>query len=361
MKKILITGGPVYALLDDVKIISNIFQGGLMADFANQFSHEYDARITYLCSNFAKMPKQNPNLRVIKHQGFDDYVNKVTSIVPDMDAIILGAAVANLIPWKKIDGKFPSHDYKEDEPIPILFKIAPRVINMIKNRASKEAYLFGFKLLANAEHDDLIDAAYNVLLGSKAAAVFANDRKDLAKIYAVTKEKGEHPLERCQLCRWIWDIINDEYYHTEHEPIFRPNLDTLDKFTEIIYKQRYHFHLVGDNLFGTVAVRCKKEGGFITTCRGKKELKEWTYVQNVDHENRTVYVSERKATLNAPLLDMIFRNNDNVDTIIHYHEQIPELPTLNYAPPGTVRDSMRKVKSSFNIEGHGCFLLNGER
>ena len=31
MKRILVTGGPVHAFLDDVKIITNSFKGGLMA------------------------------------------------------------------------------------------------------------------------------------------------------------------------------------------------------------------------------------------------------------------------------------------------------------------------------------------
>ena len=33
-KKILVTGGPVHAYLDDVKIITNRFKGGLMARLA---------------------------------------------------------------------------------------------------------------------------------------------------------------------------------------------------------------------------------------------------------------------------------------------------------------------------------------
>jgi len=33
------------------------------------------------------------------------------------------------------------------------------------------------------------------------------------------------------------------------------------------------------------------------------------------------------------------------------------LPTLSYAPPGTVRDTERPGNTSFNIKGHGCILL----
>ena len=49
--KILITGGPVHAYLDAVKIITNKFKGGLMAELADKFKFQPDGagvEITYL-------------------------------------------------------------------------------------------------------------------------------------------------------------------------------------------------------------------------------------------------------------------------------------------------------------------------
>lgn len=363
MKRILITAGPVHAYLDDVKIISNIFRGGLMADFANQFSREYDVDIVYLCSEFTKMPKQKHNLKIEKHKGFYDYINKIKDISPDMYAVILGAAVANLIPWEPVKGKFPSHNYKEGQPIPILFKIAPRVINMIKNNDrpgfAPKTHLFGFKLLSNVDHEELINAAYRVLRDSKSTAIFANDKKDPSRICAVTKERGEHILDRCQLCHWIWEMINDEYYHTEQVRGNLPYKKEIDNFFKYLNVCRYDFTEVDNNLFGCYAYR-SKTGGFLTTIRHKKDLSQFTHVVSVNHEKRIVYVSGMRATLNAPLLDVIFRNSE-IESIIHYHHQIEGLPTLPYAPPGTVRDSIREIKQSFNVESHGCYLLNGGR
>lgn len=46
--------------------------------------------------------------------------------------------------------------------------------------------------------------------------------------------------------------------------------------------------------------------------------------------------------------------------VVHYHKQVPGLPTLPYAPPGTVRDNMRNFtdehENGFNITGHGCVI-----
>ena len=130
MKKILITGGPVHAYLDDVKIITNRFKGGLMVKLAGEFVkmaenlHEEkkvnrgddtaDVKVVYLCSKSAQQPwwdeflggKDTPYIRCIHHNGIDDYMDKVVSLAPQMDAVVLGAAVANLVPKNKIKGKF---------------------------------------------------------------------------------------------------------------------------------------------------------------------------------------------------------------------------------------------------------------
>lgn len=40
--------------------------------------------------------------------------------------------------------------------------------------------------------------------------------------------------------------------------------------------------------------------------------------------------------------------------MLHLHEQLPGVPTVPYAPPGTVRDNEREIPGPvFNIEGHG--------
>ena len=83
----------------------------------------------------------------------------------------------------------------------------------------------------------------------------------------------------------------------------------------------------------------------------------WIYVKNVC--GKVVNVWPRKATLNAPLLYQLFKSNPFVNVIKHFHETGTGLPVYSYAPPGTVRDSKRVAASSFEIEGHGVFLMEG--
>ena len=81
----------------------------------------------------------------------------------------------------------------------------------------------------------------------------------------------------------------------------------------------------------------------------------------MDHNKHEVVVhGNKKATLNAPLLDWIFKNNPNTAAIVHYHKEEHTFPTLPYAIPGTVNDSQRTkecIQRSFNIATHGVFLL----
>ncbi len=356
MKKILVTGGPVHAHLDAVKILTNRFKGGLMCELVRQLLG-YDVEVVYLCAPKvgAQVPAPHERLTVLTHGGFDDYRRQVLALAPETDGVVLGAAVANLIPANPIVGKFPSHNYQPGDIIPINFKIAPRVIDEVKAAAPK-TQLFGCKLLSDVSREELISAAYGVLLESRAMTVFANDAKDLQQKFAVTKERGVHPMNVEGQAAWIWRSLNDVYYSTVFVDGPASTDEAVDKLRATLARYADHFAANEAGLvFGTVAVRCGN--GFVTTGRGKRELDSIVHVTHVDHEKKLVKVAGGvKASLNAPLLSQMFYN-PAVDVVVHYHEQVPELTTYEYAPPGTVRDSRRLNGNSFNIREHGCILL----
>jgi phosphopantothenate-cysteine ligase len=358
MKRVLVTGGPVHAHLDSVKIITNRFRGGLMSLLAEQLVGQ-GAEVTYLAPSLPgiRTPAAHERLTVLGHTGFEDYRRKVAELAPSMDGVVLGAAVANLVPAKPWTGKFPSHDYKPGDIVPIDFRVAERVIDEVK-RVAPKTHLFGFKLLSGVSQKELIRAAYGIVLEAKATAVFANDTDNLQQKFAVTKERGVHPMSQDDLAQWIMELLADEYYSTETAQNFPYVVDTMiPKAQSIIKRYKNRFVEVEEGLvFGTVAVRTPTNSGFLTTARGKRELEKFAYVDSVDYENRKVYSAGGKASLNAPLLAKCF-DNPAVDYIVHYHEQVEGLPTYPYAPPGTVRDSDRPNATSFNITEHGCVLL----
>jgi hypothetical protein len=167
-------------------------------------------------------------------------------------------------------------------------------------------------------------------------------------------------MERSGLAAWIHDMLQDQYYSTVAGVGVGVPAEPVAKTKLLINRYRDRFTTVETGLiFGTVAVRY--DIGFVTTGRGKHELDSIAFVFSVNHRNREVLVSYGgKASLNAPLLARMFEN-PRVHSIVHYHAQEAGLPTYEYAPPGTVRDSNRPNHTSFNIKEHGCMLLFDEK
>jgi phosphopantothenate-cysteine ligase len=361
MRKILITGGPVHAHLDAVKIVTNRFRGGLMSQLAARLANDSDCQVVYLTAPRAVKPHEHDRLLVLEHKGFFDYRDQVLGLAQSATDVILGAAVANLIPANPWKGKFPSHDYAEGDVVPIDFLVTPRVITEVKRHAPN-VNLFGFKLLAGAPHEELMRAAWETLFSSRATAVIANEAGDLQTKYVRTREGAVHRLANDALAPFLREMMLDKYYRTcVVEPTSAADRSAERALASLLARFQAHrpelFVATADGMvFGTAAVR-DPAGGFWTTGRGKRELQERVRVASVTHATRTVYAEGARASLNAPLLDTVFKTLPQVQSIVHGHVQDPTLPTLGYAQPGTVADSQRAISGSFNIAQHGCFYL----
>lgn len=200
-----------------------------------------------------------------------------------------------------------------------------------------------------------VEQIYSELLKNKWQFVILSNRN---KQFVLTKEKSLFEILDRQ--EFINTASNDKYYKTV---ITGMNIQGIDADMELYrqYINKYRSSLQktvygGKYLFGSVAV--KTTGGFITTIRGKEDLNDCTIVHSVDHNNRVVFVTRNKATLNAALLDYLFTINPSVKAIVHLNAVFDDsLPYLEYAFPGTVRDSQRDIRTSFNIRQHGLFYL----
>jgi hypothetical protein len=431
MKTILITAGPVHEHLDDVKIITNKFKGGRIAALAERiisnsvtelpeeqvlkvirfamlrlyklghydipyvenveiFKNVFELckyKVIFLCAKGTKEPDipqstlKRELIEIVYHNGFNDYYDKVKKYSKEVDAVILGAAVCNLIPAEPIKGKFPSHNYKPNDIVPINFKIAPRVVDMVKKEAPK-VHLFAFKLLSGVEHEELIDAAYDICLESKATAVIANDLTNLDDKYIVTKEKGVLPYKEENYHEFILNCIESEFYKTvitkepqfDESKFYKTVITKSDMMTEFLQNPNLYVrvctlisqfsHLFMKRygkeqyVFGTIAVIDRDDNSIITSVRGKKDLDKFVRCF-VDNKSGIVFANE-KVTLNAPLLDHIFQTFKDATAIVHYHDFDKDLPELPYQLPGTNKDSIRDLtgcEEGFVIKGHGTFLI----
>ena len=201
----------------------------------------------------------------------------------------------------------------------------------------------------NTDFDNL----YNELLNKKEQFLFVSCK---GIKYVLTKEKSIIPINDTKT--YLNSIKNDIYYKSIVKN-YEINIDKKDLELYKNYIQKFNKQLTEKKYndkyyFGCVAV--KTNNGFITTIRGKRDLNEYTLVLNVDHDNHIINVFNKKATLNAPLLDYIFKNR-KVKAIVHLHEFDNKLPFYDYAFPGTLNDSVRNNTTSFNIMYHGVIYL----
>ena len=172
MKTILVTCGPIPGRLDSVKYITNRFKGGLSFRTAQELS--FENKVTILKWKYTDItgitPFQLANINVVNINDVYDYYNYIAS--HQFDCYILAAAVANLIPSNPWEGKFPSHNFKEGDVFEIKFTIAPRAIDIVKQKWPKST-LIGYKLFDGTE-EELIKAGFETLNHSRANCVFAN-------------------------------------------------------------------------------------------------------------------------------------------------------------------------------------------
>lgn len=197
-----------------------------------------------------------------------------------------------------------------------------------------------------------INNLYNELLNKKEQFLFIS-YKDIK--YVLTKEKSIIPIHNTK--EFLNSIKDNIYYKSlvKNENIIFDKNDLelykqyIEKFKNKLTEKKYNKYY-----FGCIAI--KSNNGFITTIRGKQDLNEYTLVSNVDHDNHIINVLNKKATLNAPLLDYLFKNK-KVKVIVHLHEFDNDLPFYEYAFPGTLKDSIRNNTTSFNIRYHGVMYL----
>jgi len=365
-RRILITAGPVYSNLDDNKILTNRTRG-IWAQALGRILLGKGYEVTLLVPDTFPIPEEGP--RAVVHRGYHEYAALCEDLAPSHDCAIMAAAVLNFIPANPVKGKMSTAGIAEGEIINIPFILAPRVINRMKEWNPKIT-LIGCKLLSGATHDELIEAAYLVVLAARCNAVIANDLSNLKTKHVVYQDRTVRTFNNdwTGLYDDLIEIIEDEHFRTTRftpVPGTDPKpKDACETFDRLVNENRDRFLGVETGLaFGAVAVHVRNQGWLVSP-REKGRMftsKDATLVSLVDWAKREVHVPEgwNKATLNAPLL-IRYAAHFMHKAVLHFHEQVPRLPTLPYAPPGTLRDNYREftddMRDGFNIEGHGCVI-----
>ncbi len=154
-----------------------------------------------------------------------------------------------------------------------------------------------------------------------------------------------------------------DFYRTLPNPVITPRLwmQPTNLFDAVVAKYRDRFvqrQDGADRVFGSVCIP-NRDGTAGGICSPREKGTAFTVmdaVEVVDVRDRVVYINDpgHKATLNAPLMIRMGQRYPKATAILHLHEQMPGVPTVPWAQPGSVADNERDIPGPvFNIEGHG--------
>jgi phosphopantothenoylcysteine decarboxylase/phosphopantothenate--cysteine ligase len=171
--KILITAGPTWIKIDDVRIITTIFSGNTGIFLAKNFKNK-GYSVTLLANSPYLNKADLKGIKVIPFKYFEDFKRRITDEVTAnrYDAIIHSAAVADYKSGKIFKGKIPSGK----KSLTIKLVPAERIIKIIRS-FQKQAILIQFKL--EIKRKGLLKKAFESLKSNKSNFVVANALEDL--------------------------------------------------------------------------------------------------------------------------------------------------------------------------------------
>jgi phosphopantothenoylcysteine decarboxylase/phosphopantothenate--cysteine ligase len=173
--KILITAGPTWIKIDEVRILTSIFTGGSGIFLAQEFKKR-GHRVTLIVN--AHCLVKVSGLRVVAFRYFDEFKKAVIAELRrgDYDAVIHSAAVSDYRLEKPFRGKISSGKAA------VSLRLIPtqKLISMMRVVAQK-TILVQFKL--ELKRSGLIEKAYRSLIKNGSDFVVANALEDLQRGY----------------------------------------------------------------------------------------------------------------------------------------------------------------------------------
>lgn len=370
MGHFLVTAGPVHAHLDDNKLMTNRSRG-IWAKSLAQNLRRNGHQVTILVSELLRPYFEAPGCRMLYHKGFASYKTECQMLAEQVDGAVMASAVLNWIPAEPYDGKMPTHEYKAGDIIQVPFVLAPRVIDMMRP-VNPKLNLVGCKMTSRASKEELIDAAYDLLLRAKCNVVVANDMTNLKIKHLVYPDRTVITYDGTENKFWdgfegaLLAVLKDEHYTTnvggihsiEVSPIKLHDAKVL--FDKIADRYRDRFvTLEGEgwnHTFGAIAVRIHTSYWLMSPRHKAPDFTSEDAVVTRLGEGLEVCTLEGKASLNAPHMISMGEGWD-APAVLHLHEQMEGWDTLPYHPPGTKRDKVlygpEGLHSWVNIEGHG--------
>ncbi len=195
-KKILITAGPVWISLDEVRVITNIFNGILGLIIALEAQRAGAETTLLLGPGRIQIPSKIPlNLKLIRFKYFDEFFDLMKKEVSlnKYDVIIHSAAVSDYEPIKVHEKKIKSGQ----KNLIIQLKPTLKIVDQIK-KWDPSIFLVKFKLEVDSRKKELIHRAYNSMTKSEADLMVANDLKNMSGKHEATIIKKDGTTVECK-------------------------------------------------------------------------------------------------------------------------------------------------------------------
>jgi len=213
-KRILITAGPTRAYLDAFRYITNPSSGKMGMAIA-QNSLDRGAEVTVIYGpGTAKSPVGAKVIQILSTEDMLEAVKYELSTTK-YDAAILSAAAAD---YGASDRKMEKTPSGKDEWV-IKLKPLPKIVENVKKIDSK-VYLVGFKAEYDLSDEELVERAYDRLIGAGMDLIVANDVSrektgfgtDTNEVFLIDKQKTvQHVdlVDKYIVATSILDIVRD--------------------------------------------------------------------------------------------------------------------------------------------------------
>lgn len=189
-KKILITAGPTWVTIDQVRVISNIATGRTGVLLAERLK-EIGAKVTLILGPAGACCLNN-KIKLIRYNFFDELKDKVEKELKhrQYDIVIHSSAVSDYRPKTSYRQKVKS-GLKQWK---LSLIPTPKIIDLIK-KIDPSLFLVGFKFEPRAEKESLIKEAKTLLKTASCDLVVANTLRRLHyRAYIVGKRDILGPL-----------------------------------------------------------------------------------------------------------------------------------------------------------------------
>ncbi len=399
--KVIITSGGTKVPIDDVRSITNFSKWttwALIAEGLLQCGHEvvyvsppeakhpftrelyidptndFDAevrRVKVIAETYHSLQE---NLQVIHISDYDEYYHTMQGLMSTTtpDVVIMSMAASDY-GVEKQNGKIHS-----EGDISLTLHPLPKVIDAVDDvlkRHKSGVFLVGFKFLKDVTPDQLIDVAYKSMMRNNQNLCVANISLDADNskflTYIVTIEKWIIPVPNRNdlpriLLNEIEQRVSKNYFSTkptivEKLPIEQTELQSFISSTRgLANLGLFEPYLPwSSEEFGFVAKRI--QGWTLITGRGSNKSnctdKDCVLVEYSDLDSRTIKTisTDKKASLNAPVADYLFKLRPEINYIIHAHI---DLPQAYHIPESTSPWTVEDVQSVFNAASAGHTIIH---